>query len=241
MEMKSTFNGFSEKMLWFFRELRENNDRDWFEAHKDVFLEYVKAPMEDLTARVMAAVSRFAPEHAAEPKKAIFRLYRDTRFSNDKTPYKTHTGALLRRADLPKNESAGFYFAVSDKCVEVAGGCYMPGPEQLRLIRAHIAANAKQFEKLATNRAVVSATGALAGEKLSRPPKGYCVDTPGVEYLKMKQWYHYVELDPKLALSAGIVDEVVSRFKKTLPLIQFLNQPLLAKAKKDAPLTTGWV
>jgi uncharacterized protein (DUF2461 family) len=220
-EMKSTFNGFSEKMLWFFRELRENNDRDWFEAHKEVFLEYVKAPMEDLTARVMAAVSSFAPKHAGEPK--------------------THTGALLRRADLPKNESAGFYFAVSDKCVEVAGGCYMPGPEQLRLIRAHIAANAKQFEKLATNRAVVSALGPLEGEKLSRPPKGYCVDTPGVEYLKMKQWYHYAELDAKLALSAGIVDEVVSRFKKTLPLIEFLNEPLLAKAKKDAPLTTGWV
>ena len=170
--MKSTFKGFSEKMLWFFRELRENNDRDWFEAHKDVFLEHVKAPMEELTACVMAEVSRFAPEHAGEPKKAIFRLYRDTRFSNDKTPYKTHTGALLRRADLPKNESAGFYFAVSDKCVEVAGGSYMAGPEQMRLVREHIAANAKQFEKLATNRTVVAATSPLEGQKLSRPPKG---------------------------------------------------------------------
>jgi len=239
--MKSTFSGFSEKMPWFFRELRENNDRDWFETHREIYLEQVKAPMEDLTACVMAAVSRFSPEHAGEPKKAIYRIYRDTRFSNDKTPYKTHTGALLRRPDLPKNESASFYFAVSDKCIEVAGGCYMPGPEQLRLIRSHIAANAERFEKLATNRAVVAALGSLAGVKLSRPPKGYSVDTPGVEYLKMKQWYHYAELDPKLALSTGIVDEVVSRFKKTLPLIEFLNEPLLAKAKKDAPLTTGWV
>jgi len=57
----------------------------------------------------------------------------------------------------------------------------------------------------------------------------------------MKQWYHYVELDPKLALSGGMVDEVVSRFKKTLPLIRFLNEPLLAQAKKNAPLTTGWI
>ena len=239
--MKSTFSGFPEKMHWFFRELRKHNDRDWFEAHKDVFLECVKAPMEDVTARVMAAVSRFAPEHAGEPKKAIFRLYRDTRFSNDKTPYKTHTGALLRRADLPKNESAGFYFAVSDKNVEVAGGSYMAGPEQMRLIRAHIAANAKRFEKLATSKPVVDAVGALQGESLSRPPKGFGPDTPGVEYLKMKQWYHYIELDAKLALSGDIVDEVVSRFKKTLPLIQFLNEPLLAHAKKNAPLTTGWI
>ena len=239
--MKSTFNGFPEKMLWFFRELRKHNDRDWFDAHKEIYLECVKAPMEDVTARVMAAISRFAPEHAGEPKKAIFRLYRDTRFSNDKTPYKTHTGALLRRADLPKNESAGFYFAVSDKNVEVAGGSYMAGPEQMRLIRSHIAENAKQFEKLVTNKSVVEAVGPLHGDSLSRPPKGYCPDTPGVEYLKMKQWYHYVELDAKLALSDAIVDEVVSRFKKTLPLIRFLNEPLLVKAKKDAPLTTGWI
>jgi uncharacterized protein (TIGR02453 family) len=241
MEMKSTFTGFSEKMLWFFRELRENNDRDWFEAHRDVYLECVKGPMEDLTARVMAEVSLFAPDFAGAPKKAIFRIYRDTRFSNDKTPYKTHTGALLRHPGLPKNEGAGFYFAVSDKNVEVAGGSYMAGPEQMRLVRAHIAANAKQFEKLVNSRSVVSSAGSLQGEALSRPPKGYSVDTPGVEYLKMKQWYHYIELDPKLALSGDVVDEVVSRFKRTLPLIQFLNQPLLAKAKKNAPLTTGWV
>lgn len=239
--MKSTFNGFPEKMHWFFRELRKHNDRDWFEAHKDIYLECVKAPMEDLTARVMAAVSRFAPEHAGEPKKAIYRIYRDTRFSNDKTPYKTNTGALLRRADLPKNESASFYFAVSDKCVEVAGGSYMPGPDQLRLIRSHIAANTKQFEKLVTNRALIATVGPLLGEKLSRPPKGFGPDTPGVEYLKAKQWYHYIELDASLALSGGLVEQLTSRFKKLLPMVQFLNEPLLAKAKKDAPLTTGWV
>ena len=239
--MKSTFNGFSEKMRWFFRELRKHNDRDWFEAHKQVYLESVKAPMEELTARVMAAVSRFAPEHAGEPKKAIYRIYRDTRFSNDKTAYKTHTGALLRRADLPKNESSSFYFAVSDKCIEVAGGCYMPGPDQLRLIRSHIAENAKRFEKLVTNRALISVVGPLQGEKLSRPPKGYGPETPGVEYLKAKQWYHYIELDADLALSGSIVEELTSRFRKLLPMVQFLNEPLLASAKKNAPLTTGWV
>jgi uncharacterized protein (TIGR02453 family) len=240
MEMKSTFNGFPEQMQWFFRELRENNDRDWFEAHRDVYLNSVKAPMEELTALVMAAVSRFAPEHAGEPRKAVYRIYRDTRFSNDKTPYKTHTGALLRRADLPKNESSSFYFAVSDKCVEVAGGCYMPGPDQLRLIRSQIAENAKRFEKLVTNRALVSAVGPLQGEKLSRPPKGFGTDTPGIEYLKAKQWYHYIELDADFALSGHIVEELTSRFKKLLPMVQFLNEPLLASAKKNAPLTPGW-
>ncbi len=238
--MKSTFNGFPAKMQWFFRELREHNDRDWFEAHKDVYLECVKTPMEELTTLVMSAVSRFAPEHAGEPKKAIYRIYRDTRFSHDKTPYKTHTGALLRRADLPKNESSSFYFAVSDKCVEVAGGCYMPGPDQLRLIRSHIAENATRFEKLVTSRALVASLGPLQGEKLSRPPKGFDPGTPGGEYLKAKQWYHYIELDADLALSGSIVDELTSRFKQLLPMVQFLNEPLLANAKRNAPMTTGW-
>jgi uncharacterized protein (TIGR02453 family) len=238
--MKSTFQGFPEKALSFFRQLRKNNNRDWFEAHREDYEQSVKAPMEALTTEVMAAVTRFAPEHAGDPKKAIYRIYRDTRFSNDKTPYKTHTGALLRRADLPKNESSSYYFAVSDKCLEIAGGCYMPGPDQLRVIRAHIAENAKRFEKLVRNRALVTAVGELQGTQLSRPPKGYCVDTPGIDFIRAKQWYHYIELDANLALSPNVVEEIVSRFKKLAPMVDFLNEPLLAGAKKAAPLTTGW-
>ena len=198
--MKSTFNGFPAKMQWFFRELREHNDRDWFEAHKDVYLECVKTPMEELTTLVMSAVSRFAPEHAGEPKKAIIRIYRDTRYSHDTTP----------------------------------------GPDQLRLIRSHIAENATRFEKLVTSRALVASLGPLQGEKLSRPPKGFDPGTPGGEYLKAKQWYHYIELDADLALSGSIVDELTSRFKQLLPMVQFLNEPLLANAKRNAPMTTGW-
>jgi len=242
--MKSTFGGFPKEMHTFFRGLRRNNNRDWFEAHRETYEQCVKAPMEELTVRVMAEVLRFAPEHAGQPKKAIYRIHRDTRFSNDKTPYKTHTGALLRRADLPKNESSSFYFAVSDRCVEVAGGCYMPGPEQLRMIRAHIADHGPRFLKLIGNRALVEVLGELQGERLSRPPKGYCADMPGIdavqEYIKAKQWYYYVEVDPKLALSGEVVEAIVSRFKKVAPVVAFLNEPLLALAKKNAPLTTGW-
>ena len=242
--MKSTFGGFPKQMLTFFRGLRKHNNRDWFEAHRETYEKCVKAPMEELTVLVMAEVMRFAPAYAGQPKKAIFRLHRDTRFSNDKTPYKTHTGALLRRADLPKNEAAGFYFAVSDRCVEVAAGCYMPLPEQLRLIRAHIVEHGPRFLKLIRNRALVASFGELRGERLSRPPKGYCAEMPGVEpvleYVKCKQWYHYVELEADLALSGNVLEEVITRFRKALPVVEFFNEPLLASAKKNAPLTTGW-
>jgi uncharacterized protein (TIGR02453 family) len=242
--MKSTFGGFPKQMPAFFRGLRKHNNRDWFEAHRDTYEQCVKAPMEELTVQVMAAVTRFAPEYAGQPRKAIYRIHRDTRFSNDKTPYKTHTGALLRRADLAKNESSSFYFAVSDRCLEIAGGCYMPGPDQLRMIRSHIAENGPRFLKLIHNRALRSALGELQGERLSRPPKGYCAEMPGIEpvldYIKAKQWYHYVELDAAIALGPDVVEAIVSRFRKVLPVVEFLNEPLLASAKKSAPLTTGW-
>jgi len=244
MEMKSTFGGFSKHMQTFFRGLRKHNDRDWFEAHREIYEQQVKGPMEELTVEVMAALTRFAPAYAGQPRKAIYRIHRDTRFSNDKTPYKTHTGALLRRADLPKNESASFYFAVSDCRVEIAGGCYMPGPDELRLIRAHIVENGPRFLKLIRNRALVAALGELQGERLSRPPKGYCADMPGVapvlDYIKAKKWYHYAELDAEIALTGDVVEAIVARFRKVLPVVEFLNEPLLASAKKSAPLTTGW-
>jgi len=242
--MKSTFGGFPKEMLTFFRGLRKHNNRDWFEAHREAYEQCVKAPMEELTVQVMAEVMRFAPEHAGQPHKAIYRIYRDTRFSNDKTPYKTHVGALLRRADLPKNESASFYFEVSDRSVGIASGCYMPGPDQLRLIRAHIAGNGPRFLKLIRNRALTCALGELQGERLSRPPKGYCAEMPGVgpvlDYIKAKQWYHYVELDAAVALTGEVVEAIVARFRKAAPVVAFLNEPLLASAKKSAPLTTGW-
>ena len=234
------FPGFPPEALKFFAGLRKNNNRDWFEAHKEQYLEHVKAPMEQFTAEVMAALVRFAPAYAGDPRKAIFRLYRDTRFSHDKTPYKDHTGALLHRRDLPKNEAAGFYFGISDRIIEVAGGCYMPGPDQLRLLRSHIAANAPRFARLVKGRALTNALGELKGERLTRPPKGYLPDTPGVEFIQGKQWYFYVELDAKLALSPGILNEVVSRFKAAGPFVEFLNEPLLAAVKRNAPLTTGW-
>ncbi len=146
--MGASFAGFTKSGLDFFRQLEKNNDRDWFDAHKQVFLDHVKAPMEALVASVGAEMLRFAPEYVVEPKRAIFRIYRDTRFSKNKAPYKTSTGALLFRAELGKNEAAAFYFEVSHRYLGVAGGVYMPDAEKLRLIRAHIAETHSEFNRL---------------------------------------------------------------------------------------------
>lgn len=239
--MGASFQGFPKEGLQFLRELELNNEREWFDAHKTVYTDVVKPAVEALVASVGAAMMKFAPGYATEPKKAIYRIYRDTRFSHNKTPYKTNVGALFFRADLGKNEASAFYVEISPKHVGIAGGCYMPDAERLRLIRSHMAEHYGRLAKLLQAKALVASMGEIQGDRLSRPPKGFCADHPGIELLKGKQWYYWRELPPETALSASIVKEIVSRFQLMLPVVEFLNEPLAAARKLRAPLETGWV
>lgn len=230
--MKSSFAGLPKGTLAFFRDLKKNNDRDWFEANKDRYLNDVKQPMEELCAVVSSELTRFAPAYATEPKKALFRIYRDTRFSNDKTPYKDHAGALFWRTELGKNRSAAFYFQVTSDSVGFAGGLYGPEPDQIRVVRSHLLEHHERFHKLVTGKALVAALGPLQGDRLSRPPKGFLPDTPGLEYIKMKAWYFYIEIGSQVATTPKLVEEIIGRFRKVAPVVAFLNEPLEAGKKK---------
>ena len=239
--MGASFQGFPKEGLQFLRELELNNEREWFDAHKGVYTDVVKPAVEAMVASIGAGMMKFAPGYATEPKKAIYRIYRDTRFSHNKTPYKTNVGALFFRADLGKNEASAFYVEISHKHVGIAGGCYMPDAERLRLIRGHIGEHYGRFAKMLRGKALVASMGELQGDKLSRPPKGFPAEHPGIEVLKGKQWYFWRELAPELAMSASVVKEVVERFRVMLPVVEFLNEPLAAAKKMRAPLETGWV
>jgi uncharacterized protein (TIGR02453 family) len=230
--MKSTFPGLPKEALAFFRDLKANNNRDWFDAHKDQYLAHVKQPVEALCAILSSELTRFAPAFATEPKKAVFRIYRDTRFSNDKTPYKDHAGALFWRNDLGKNSSAAFYVGITDTNIGIAGGIYGPDPELMRAVRSHLLEHHARFHKLATAKPLVAALGELQGDKLQRPPKGFLPETPGIEYIKMKAWFFYREIDPKVATTPQLVDEIISRFRKVAPVVEFLNEPLDAGKKR---------
>ncbi|HEY3442855.1 MAG TPA: DUF2461 domain-containing protein [Paludibaculum sp.] len=239
--MRASFQGFPKAGLQFLRDLELNNEREWFDAHKATYTEVVKPAVEALVASVGAGLMKFAPAYATEPKKAIYRIYRDTRFSHNKTPYKTNVGALFYRADLGKNEASAFYVEISPKHVGIAGGCYMPDAERLRLIRVHIAENYGRFSKLVGAKALVASMGELQGERLSRPPKGFPAEHPAVEVLKGKQWYYWREFPPETALTPGVVKEILTRFQVMLPVVEFLNEPMAAARKQRAPLETGWV
>lgn len=234
--MKSSFPGLPTEALKFFRALEQNNNRDWFEKNKPAYVEKVRDPMEALATAISAELTRFAPAYATEPKKALFRIYRDTRFSSNKTPYKTNAGALFFDGSLGKTEAAAFYFEVNARYLGVAAGCYMPDAQKLRAMRTHLLENHKRFDKLVNNKSLVEAFGPIQGDKLTRPPKGFPADHPAAEWIKHKQWYFWRELDPKIATSPEVVNAVVSRFKKALPVVDFLNEPLEAARRKLAPL-----
>ena len=225
------FRGFPKEGLSFLRQLKRNNNRDWFALHKASYEDHVKTPMIALVDALNSELAACAPSLVTDPAKAIYRIYRDTRFSSDKTPYKTQIAASFWHRGLDKHAGAGLYVAVSAEGVDVGGGVYMPGPEQLLALRNLIAAEWDQFQRLDSDRKVRSLVGELHGEELSRAPKGFPAGHPAEAMLRKKQWYYYVTLEATLAGSPKLLPEIVKRFKVMLPLIEFLNAPLLAKKK----------
>ena len=228
--MRSGFPGFPAEGLAF---LQRNNRREWFQPRKAIFEEKLKQPMRELVGAVNTAMRRFAPDYATDPDKAIYRIYRDTRFSKDKTPYKDHIAASFsRRGD---KAGAGFYFAVSHKEVAIGGGLYMPEAEALLAIRQHLAERHEEFRKIAGARAVRRLFVEVQGEQLTRVPKGYCSDHPAADLLRFKQYLLYVELPPELATTPAVYTEVVKHFRAMTPFVEFLNARLRGKRREVQP------
>jgi uncharacterized protein (TIGR02453 family) len=218
---------FPPEAITFLKSLEKNNKREWFQPRKEIFDTKLKAPMMEFVELINAELLKFAPEHITEPKKSVYRIYRDTRFSKDKTPYKTHLAAIFPRRGLGKDAAAGYYFQVSSKSIGVACGAYAPGPEQLLKIRHFIAGNDKLFRSTAVK--LKKLMGPLKGATLTRIPKGFDAAHPAADLIKMKQWFWWVELDLKLATSPKLKSEIAKRFRAMAPMIELLNKPLLAK------------
>ncbi len=230
--MRSGFPGFPKEGIQFFRGLARNNNRDWFLARKSIFEEKVKQPMHELVSALNASLMGYAPEYVTDPAKAVYRFYRDTRFSKDKSPYKQQIAASFRRRGLERHEGAGFYFSVSHKEVAVGGGVYMPMPETLLAIRNHMARHHDDFRRITESRTVRKLLGEVQGEQLSRPPKGFPKDHPAEDLLRMKQYLLYIELPADMASTSRLFREIDSRFRAMAPFLEFLNKPLMSTRKK---------
>ncbi len=223
--MNPGFGGFPPEAMPFFRALKKNNTREWFQPRKEIYEEKVRGPMLKLVGALMRRLADFAPDHVGDPNKAIYRIYRDTRFSKNKTPYKTHIAAVFPRCDLQKHGGAGYYFSVSPEEIEVGGGVYMPPPEALRAIRGHLAENHKEFRRIVAAPVVKRFFGEVYGDRLTRVPKGFAPDHPAADLLRLKQYLLFANLDVKLATTPKLYREVAARFKAMTPFLEFLNRP----------------
>src|SRR5260370_12685613 len=197
--MTRGFAGFPPEAMTFLRGLKKNNTREWFQPRKEIYEEKVKAPMLELVTALMQRLADFAPDYVADPNKAIYRIYRDTRFSKDKTPYKTHIAAIFKHTHLEKHSGAGFYVSVSPGEIEVGGGVYMPLPEHLRSIRNYMAEHHEEFRRVAAARAVRRLLGDVIGETATRLPKGFSAAHHAEDLLRRQQFLLSPTLEPYLA------------------------------------------
>jgi uncharacterized protein (TIGR02453 family) len=234
------FAGFPNEMVTFFRGLTRNNRREWFQPRKHLFEEHVKKPMIALVGALNSDLVKFAPEYVSDPKKAIFRIYRDTRFSPDKTPYKTHIACSFARRGSERLCTGGFYFSVSHDEVEVAGGIYHPAPDTTLAVRTYISDNHEELRRLLAGKRLRKLLGELQGDELTRAPKGFDPCHPAIDVIKKKDWILDVSLDPALATTPRLYGEIVDRFRLMAPVIEFLNRPLLIEkpVKKLADFLT---
>lgn len=232
--MNPSFAGFPPDAMTFLRGLKKHNTREWFQPRKEIYEEKVKGPMIELVAALMRRMDDFAPDYTGDPGKAIYRIYRDTRFSKNKTPYKTHIAAIFKHRHLDKHSGAGYYFSVAPDEIEVGGGVYMPMPEDLLAIRNHLAGHHEEFRRIAAGRAVRRLFGEVAGDSLSRVPKGFPADHPAADQLRMKQFLLFGTLQPSLATTPKLYRELLTRFQAMSPFLEFLNRPLEREAAKSA-------
>jgi len=226
---------FTSKTLSFLRALKRNNDREWFRAHREDYERCVRGPMIEVIARLAADFRSFAPELISDPKVSLFRIYRDTRFSTDKSPLKTAVAAHFPSRQFTRNDGAGLYFEVAPGWVWIGGGMYMPSTSDLQAIRNRIAVSHPRLHRLVTTSSFKKTVGELTGDRLTRVPNGYLKDHPAAHYLQFKQFIGGCEYESAFATSPRFYSELLRVFKAVTPLVRFLNDAIL-DAATQAPV-----
>ena len=226
---------FAEAAVRFLRGLKKNNDREWFDARKEVYEAELKQPMLAVIEEINAGLAGFAPEHVRPPQKCMMRIYRDIRFSKSKLPYKTNLAAWWARQGLEKTSGGGFYFQFSPDEVLVAGGAYMPEKDQVLLIRRHLLEHHEEYRQTMAGKKMRALMTEFEPVKMARGPKGFPADSPAMDLILQRQWGVSARLPLETALGPGLVKAVLERMKVAAPLVAFLNAPLVTGMAADAP------
>lgn len=217
--MKGSY--FSPQLFRYLEQLRRNNRRPWFLKHRGEFEELARQPSLRFIADLQLRLREISPWLVADPKPnggSLFRIYRDVRFSKDKSPYKTHIGMNFWHASASETVHApGLYLHLETKGCFLAGGVWQPDPRALARIRDAIAWKPDEWKR-------AKRSLELGGDTLSRPPRGYCADHPLIEDLKRKDFVASIELSQKDVCSPRFMEHFLRGAKKMVPLLRFLSE-----------------
>jgi uncharacterized protein (TIGR02453 family) len=212
--------------IQFLKGLHKNNNREWFLANK-VKYEAAKNNFFQFVETTLSAIQKFDNNlNELTPKQCVFRINRDVRFSKNKDPYKNNFGASFSKG-AKKIVAAGYYFHLEPGNSFIGGGLWMPEATDLQKLRQEIDYCYKEFSSIINNKKFANTFGTLSDEaKLSRPPKGYEIDNPAIEYLKLKSFTAIIPLKDTEILDKGIVQKTTEIFKTLSPLVHFLNRAI---------------
>jgi uncharacterized protein (TIGR02453 family) len=214
-----------KETLQFLKNLGKNNNKNWFETNRKRY-EIAKENDVQVVQELIKGIASFdTPIGDLEAKKCLFRINRDVRFSANKDPYKTNMGAWFNEGGK-KLMNAGYYFHLEPGKSFLAGGMYMPEAALLAKVRQEIDYNLNDFKKIVEAKKIVAAFGGLSkaeGMLLVRPPKGYDINNPAIEYLKHKSFVATTPLTDPQIMAKDFVKNAVAHFKLLFPLVEFLN------------------
>lgn len=219
------FEGFPKEGIAFLKQLKKNNNREWFAKHKSEYEDFVKLPMQSIVAELNPLMKSFASDFVIDPKRSLFRIYRDTRFSKNKAPYKTHVAAIFQPTKNWK-DSAGLYLHIEPGEVYLGGGMYMPSSDALKKIRYAIASNSKRFLSIIEVKDFKKYFKTVDGDKLKRVPQGFAPEHEVAEWLKMKQFFISYTMGEGECYKNNFPAKVANIFEAMMPLVIFINEAI---------------
>jgi uncharacterized protein (TIGR02453 family) len=225
--MKTSKPAIPSSSFQFLKKLKKNNNREWFNANKDVYQREL-AGIESFTEGLLDRMKKHDRIETSSGKKALMRIYRDIRFSSDKTPYKTNFGGSFRREG--KLLRGGYYFQFEPGNSFIAGGFWGPVPSDLKLIRDELVFDDKPLRKVLASSKVAGVFPGLTGETLTRVPRGYDAASPAADLLKYKQFLlerHFTDAE---VLAPDFIDTAVTTMKALKPFFDYMSDILYIPA-----------
>ncbi len=233
MVEKTDFAGFPRDLFLFLEELSHNNNRQWFAQNKERYQRDVVVPVSDFISALGLRFQKISHHFNFDPRGhggSMFRIYRDTRFSQDKRPYKDHVGCLFRHKGGSGPHGPCFYLHLQPGGSFLGAGIWRPEGPALAAIRQAIVDESQRWTGLQKRPAIRELFGRIQGERLARPPRGFPADHPLIEDLKFKTFFLRRDLDDDVLMNARFIDEAERSYKAALPFVAFFCDAIAVPA-----------